>query len=86
MSQQVIFLGTVPNDGTGTPLDTALGYCNANFTELYGGGSNGGTGSPEGVVTGNPGKFYVDVTTPSSPKVYVKTSGSGNTGWVLIIT
>ena len=86
MSQQIINLGAAPLDGTGTDLRVALGYCNANFTELYGGGSNGGTGSPEGVVTGNPGKFYVDVTNTASPKVYVKTSGSGNTGWVLIIT
>ena len=36
MSQLVINVGTVANDGTGDPLRTAFQDCNANFTELYG--------------------------------------------------
>ena len=35
MAQQVINLGTAPDDGTGDPLRDALDKCNDNFTELY---------------------------------------------------
>jgi hypothetical protein len=35
MAKQVIFLGTVANDGTGTPLRDAMDIVNDNFTEVY---------------------------------------------------
>lgn len=37
MTQQIINVGNVANDGSGTPLRTAFQYINANFTELYSG-------------------------------------------------
>lgn len=37
-----------------------------------------GSGSPEGVVTGSPGKTYFDTVGES---LWVKQSGTGNTGW-----
>jgi hypothetical protein len=39
-----------------------------------------GTGSPEGVVTADEGDVYSDT---ASSTIYIKSSGSGNTGWVL---
>lgn len=49
-----------------------------------GGGSFTGSGSPEGVVTATEGKLYVDqATTP--PSLWAKASGTGNTGWVILI-
>ena len=42
-----------------------------------------GEGSPEGVVTANVGAAYVDV---DSQAVYFKAVGSGNTGWVIVLT
>jgi hypothetical protein len=36
MAQQLIGVGSAPNDTTGDPLRTAFGKCNDNFTELYG--------------------------------------------------
>lgn len=48
---------------------------------LDNGGTRGGlagTGSPEGVVTANPGQTYVDTLTGD---FYWKGSGTGNTGW-----
>jgi hypothetical protein len=36
MTQQVINVGTVANDGTGDPLRTAFIKVNANFAEVYG--------------------------------------------------
>lgn len=56
--------------------------------EYFGGfiGDSGGTvtylygaGSPEGVVTATPGRTYWDQT---GDILWVKDSGSGNTGWV----
>lgn len=37
MPQQIINVGSLPNDGTGDPLRTAYQKINGNFTELYGG-------------------------------------------------
>lgn len=50
-----------------------------------GGTSSSGIGSPEGVVTANVGSFYIDLTSLSAPGVWVKTSGTGNTGWSELI-
>ena len=42
-----------------------------------------GTGSPNGVVTGNPGDMYLNKSGGASTTLYIKESGSGtNTGWV----
>jgi len=35
MTQQVINIGTNPNDGTGDALRTAFSKINQNFTEVY---------------------------------------------------
>lgn len=43
-----------------------------------GGSSFIGTGSPEGVVTADPGAFYADESTNS---IWVKETGTGNIGW-----
>jgi hypothetical protein len=40
-----------------------------------------GAGSPEGVVTAPVGSLYTNTTGSTSTTLYVKTSGSGNTGW-----
>lgn len=40
-----------------------------------------GTGSPEGVVTAGIGALYINTSGGASTTLYVKTSGSGNTGW-----
>lgn len=41
-----------------------------------------GSGSPEGVVTATPGSLFLNVSGGSLTTLYVKESGSGNTGWV----
>lgn len=40
-----------------------------------------GVGSPEGVVTASPGTLYLNASGGVSTTLYVKTSGTGNTGW-----
>lgn len=37
---------------------------------------------PNGYVDGVPGSIYFDLTTPSTPVEWVKTTGTGNTGWI----
>lgn len=41
-----------------------------------------GSGSPEGSVTGKVGSLYMDTAGGASTTLYVKESGTGNTGWV----
>jgi len=40
-----------------------------------------GAGSPEGVVTAQVGSIYTNTSGSTSTTLYIKTSGSGNTGW-----
>ncbi len=54
-----------------------------------GGGGSGtgqsgivGVGDPEGVVTATPGTMYEDSSTNS---LWMKETGSGNTGWIQLI-
>lgn len=35
MTQQIINIGTAPNDGQGDPIRDAFNKCNVNFTELF---------------------------------------------------
>ena len=48
MAQELINVGTAPNDGLGTPIRTAFIYCNDNFTELFNRVQTVAPASPEG--------------------------------------
>lgn len=41
-----------------------------------------GTGTPEGALTGSPGAVFIRTDGGANTSLYVKESGSGNTGWV----
>jgi hypothetical protein len=41
-----------------------------------------GPGSPEGVVTANPGSLYTNIGGGAGTTLYVKETGTGNTGWI----
>lgn len=41
-----------------------------------------GSGTPQGVITANVGSIYLRTDGGASTTLYVKESGSGNTGWV----
>ena len=41
-----------------------------------------GTGSPEGVVTAPVGRIYLREDGGANTTLYIKESGTGNTGWV----
>jgi hypothetical protein len=38
--------------------------------------------NPNGNVAAVPGSIYFDLTTPAAPVQWVKTTGTGNTGWI----
>ena len=40
-----------------------------------------GNGNPNGVVTAIAGSLYMDVSNPLNPVLWMKGSGTGNTGW-----
>ncbi len=43
-----------------------------------------GAGSPEGVVTASPTRLYMDTSGTAGLVLYVKQTGTDNTGWVLV--
>lgn len=43
-----------------------------------------GTGSPEGVIEAEPTQLYMDDSGSAGSILYVKKTGTGNTGWVVV--
>lgn len=43
-----------------------------------------GSGSPEGVLAANPKKLYMNESGSAGSILYVKKTGTGNTGWILV--
>jgi hypothetical protein len=43
-----------------------------------------GSGSPEGVLTAEPTVMYMDTAGGAGTILYIKQTGSGNTGWILV--
>lgn len=43
-----------------------------------------GSGSPEGVETANPTQLYMDTAGGAGTILYIKQTGTGNTGWILV--
>lgn len=70
----------VSSGGTGAQRRfIRLGYGSTGGTETR--GLFFGTGSPENVVTASVGSLYLRTDGSTSTTLYVKTSGTGNTGW-----
>ena len=70
------------NYGSSEEIDTFTGI--GRFSSLYFTpqvSMTTGTGSPEGVLTASPGALYLNLSGGTSTTLYVKTSGTGNTGW-----
>ncbi|MBS1674372.1 MAG: hypothetical protein JSS74_10450 [Actinobacteria bacterium] len=49
-----------------------------------GGGDLTGTGSPQGVVTASPGTYYTDTTGACGAWRWLKVSGTGTAGWIVV--
>jgi len=75
-----------PALGTGT-LRFATSYFQTLAVNIFGtpgtfGYISGGGGSPEGAITGSVGSLWLRTDGGASTTLYIKESGSGNTGWV----
>ena len=81
MTQQVINVGTVANDGTGDPLRTAFIKVNANFAEVYTVIPTDVSGNPIPAAPINSPHFTGDPTVPTPPGGDNDTSAA-NTAWV----
>jgi len=82
------FLTIVPFTFGGTPLvefGTADFKVQANkllISNNVGQGLFSGAGSPEGVITANPGAIYENTSGGAGIAFFVKETGAGNTGWI----
>ena len=67
------------NDPSGTPVSQKV-----TLSQMQTAFDSGlaGAGSPEGVVTANPGRTYLNTTDEG---FWVKKTGTGNTGWINLI-
>lgn len=68
-------------DGTGAAffvqyLQQLTSLINANSIPLV------GTGTPEGVLSALPLRWYIDTAAPVGEGIYFKETGTGDTGWV----
>jgi hypothetical protein len=77
-------------DGTGMNQQAAFGpsygaFVQAGLSYLLGTRKiTGGTGSPEGTITADPGSIYLNFSGGTNTTLYRKESGTGNTGWVAV--
>jgi hypothetical protein len=62
MAQEIINVGTAPNDGLGDPIRTAYQKCNANFGELYSRVQDTPPSSPTGTIGDAAGMIAFDNT------------------------
>lgn len=65
-----------------TPQSGAVSIENSGPIGPAGPGFFSGAGSPEGVLTATPGSAYLNTSGGTNTTLYVKESGTGNTGWV----
>lgn len=82
MAQQIINLGTAPNDGTGDPNRTAFNKSNLNFTELYNRPlGNAYTASSTAPSSPGAGDFWYDLSL-GVLSIYVNDGSSSQ--WVMV--
>jgi hypothetical protein len=79
---------TISDSGTGNIIRFTRMYgttveSSTDASMLTAGGAKwrSGTGTPEGVITGNVGDLWTRLDGGATTTLYVKTSGTGNTGW-----
>ena len=62
-------------------LDTTVTELNTSVTTFA---TKSGSGSPEGILTAEPTVMYMDTAGGTGTILYIKKTGSGNTGWILV--
>jgi len=72
-SADKVYVADGAGSGDWTDISTLLAVTGLIFT---------GTGTPEGVQTANVGSIFLRTDGGAGTSIYVKESGTGNTGWV----
>jgi hypothetical protein len=60
MAQQIINVGTAPNDGLGDPIRTSFIKCNTNFSELFSRVQTTPPATPTGTIGDSAGMIAYD--------------------------
>ena len=71
-------------DNNGMPTERAAEWCEAITREVNLNTPIEGSGSPEGVIIANPRQRYMDTSGAAGSISYIKQSGTGDTGWILV--
>lgn len=62
MAQEIINVGTAPNDGLGDPIRTSFTKCNTNFSELFSRVQDTPPSNPTGTIGDSAGMIAFDNT------------------------
>ena len=71
-------------DQSGKPTNRAASFIEEMTRQVNASTVLSGSGSPEGSVEANPKTLYMDETGSAGNILYIKKTGTGNTGWVLV--
>jgi len=82
--QRPDFLTSIPDANDPQWKDNLVRAVNYNLQHSSLNAPITGAGSPEGVVTANITQRYMDTLGVAGSILYIKQSGSGNTGWILV--
>jgi len=90
LSASSVTSSLIPSTSTTADLGTPIGLLGSYWYNLYvntiqleaGPTWTSGSGTPEGTVTASVGSLYTDTSGGTGSTLYVKESGTGNTGWV----
>ena len=69
-------------DDTGTSKRLSLSQIYSAIQSVRPMITTGAYTDPNGVVSAAAGSIYFDLSNPSSPVQWIKTAGTGNTGWI----
>ena len=72
------------SNSNGTPSQRFAEYTEEMTDQVNNNTIATGTGSPEGVLKASFPKLYADSAGTTGSILYIKKTGSGNTGWILV--
>jgi len=71
-------------DSSGRPTDRTAEFIEDITRQVNENTVLSGAGTPESNVTANPKRLYMDTTGTAGNILYVKKTGTGKTGWILV--
>jgi len=72
------------SERTGEPTQRQAEWMEAMTRQINFNAVLSGSGSPEAVVTASPTQQYMDTAGTAGNILYIKKTGTGNTGWILV--